>query len=68
MRTLPAVRKDLEYVKRAAVEKFAQGKSPYESEKIVWRGDRIEWLFSKGFHEWWLQELKAGRVVIPSSM
>ena len=68
MRTLPAVRKDLEYVKRAAVEKFAQGKSPYESEKIVWRGDRIEWLFSKGFHEWWLQELKAGRVVIPSSV
>ena len=66
MRSLLAVRKDLEYVKHAAVEKFAPGKSPYESEKIVWRGDRIEWLFHKGFHEWWIQELKEGRVVIPS--
>jgi glutathione S-transferase len=66
MRSLAEVRSDLDYVKRMAGQKFGGGPSPYESEKIIWRGDRIEWLFAKGFHAWWLAELEAGRVVIPS--
>ena len=68
LRALPIVRADLEAVKRAAIEKFASGPSPYESEKIVWRGDRLEWLFHHGFAEWWMAELRAGRAVVPSSM
>ena len=68
MRSLPAVRSDLDYVKRAAREKFFDAPSPYEGEKIIWRGDRIEWLFHNGFHDWWLAELAAGRVVVPSSL
>jgi glutathione S-transferase len=66
MRSLDAVRSDLDYVKAMAVEKFVNAPSPYEGEKIVWRGDRIEWLLARGFHEWWLGELQAGRAVIPS--
>ncbi len=66
MRSLPAVRDDLDYVKRMALEKFGGGPSPYESEKIVWRGDRIEWLFANGFHAWWMAELEAGRAIVPS--
>ncbi len=62
------VRNDQAYVKRSAMEKFATGSSPYESSKIVWRGDRIEWLFHNGFHNWWFAELAAGRVVIPSAL
>jgi glutathione S-transferase len=65
MRSLKVVRDDLDYVKRMAIEKFS-GASPYESEKIVWRGDRIEWLFAKGFHAWWMAELEAGRAIVPS--
>ena len=66
MRSLPIVRSDLDYVKRMAVQKFLEGPSPYESERIIWRGDRLEWLFANGFHDWWLGELRAGRAVLPS--
>jgi glutathione S-transferase len=66
MRAEPAVREDLEHVKQSAAEKFGAGSSPYEAGRIVWRGDRLEWLFHNGFHEWWLAELAAGRAVVPS--
>ena len=32
---------------------------------IVWRGDRIEWLLARGFHEWFYGEIAAGRVAWP---
>lgn len=65
MRMQQAVRKDLEHVKRSAAEKFGSGPSPYEAEKIVWRGDRIEWLLAHGFHGWLQSEIAAGRAVFP---
>src|SRR5262245_56778268 len=67
MRTLPCVRSDLDYVRRSAIEKFAPGASPYEAEKVVWRGDRIEWLLAHGFWEWFWSELASGRAVVPKS-
>ena len=33
--------------------------------RIVWRGDRIEWLLAHGFHEWFVSEIRAGRVAWP---
>jgi len=68
MRALPVVREDLDSVKRAVVEKFGSGVSPYEAAKVVWRGDRIEWLFARGFHDWFLQELRTGRAVVPEPL
>jgi glutathione S-transferase len=68
LRALPIVRADLDAVKRAAVEKFGGGPSPYEGETIVWRGDRLEWLFRRGFADWWMNELRAGRAVVPGSL
>jgi len=68
MRTQAAVREDLEYVKRSAIEKFGSGQSPYEDEKIVWRGDRIEWLLAHGFQDWFASELSHGRAVVASSL
>jgi len=68
MRALPVVRADLEHVKRSAVEKFASGASPYEAEKVVWRGDRIEWLLAHGYWDWFLAELASGRAVVPRSV
>lgn len=68
MRTLPAVQADLEHVKRSVVEKFASGPSPYEGEKVVWRGDRIEWLIAHGHWDWFQSELVSGRAVVPRSL
>ena len=68
MRTQAAVREDLEHLKGSAIAKFASGQSPYEDEKIVWRGDRIEWLLAHGFEEWFISELSHGRVIIPHSV
>jgi glutathione S-transferase len=65
MRLQAAVREDLDHVKQSVVEKFAEGESPYEDEKIVWRGDRIEWLLAHGYHDWLLAEIASGRAVIP---
>jgi glutathione S-transferase len=65
VRMQTAVREDLEYVKQCAIEKFGSGQSPYEGEKIVWRGDRIEWLLANGFQDWFVSELELGRAVVP---
>ena len=65
LRRQPVVAADLEHVKRCATEKFGGGRSPYEGEKIVWRGDRIEWLLANGFQDWLLAELAEGRAVVP---
>ncbi len=66
MRMQLAVQEDLEYVKRSAIEKFGSGQSPYEDEKIVWRGDRIEWLLAHGFQDWFVSELSRGRAIVPN--
>ena len=68
MRMQAAVQDDLEDVKRTAIEKFGSGQSPYEDEKIVWRGDRIEWLLAHGFQDWLVSELSHGRAVVPRSV
>lgn len=68
LRAMPIVQEDLESVKRAAREKFVEGPSPYEGEAIVWRGDRLEWLFHHGFVDWWYGEYRAGRAVVPSAL
>jgi glutathione S-transferase len=68
IRSMEIVKNDHEYIKKCAAEKLQGENSPYESQKIVWRGDRIEWLVSKGFYRWWFEELEQGRAVIPSAL
>ncbi len=36
-----------------------------ETERIFWRGDRVEWLLARGYHEWFMGEIEAGRVIWP---
>ncbi len=33
--------------------------------RIIWRGDRIEWMLARGFHEWFFAEVRAGRIGFP---
>ena len=65
LRALAVVAGDVDDVRRMASARFGTGPSPYESERIVWRGERLEWLFHRGFHAWWAAELAAGRATIP---
>jgi glutathione S-transferase len=37
----------------------------FEREKIFWRGDRVEWLLARGYHDWFFNEIKAGRTIWP---
>lgn len=37
----------------------------FERTKIFWRGDRIEWLLARGYHDWFMNEIKSGRVLWP---
>jgi glutathione S-transferase len=36
-----------------------------EREKIFWRGDRIEWILARGYHDWFVKEIEDGRVLWP---
>jgi glutathione S-transferase len=36
-----------------------------EREKIFWRGDRIEWILARGYHDWFVKEIEDGRVSWP---
>ena len=36
-----------------------------ERNKIFWRGDRIEWILARGFHDWFLNEIRERRVIWP---
>lgn len=38
----------------------------HERTKIAWRGDRLEWLLSKGFHDWFFEEIHQDRVIWPA--
>jgi len=40
-------------------------KMDIEREKIFWRGDRIEWILARGYHEWFVKEIEEGRVLWP---
>jgi hypothetical protein len=32
---------------------------------LFWRGDRIEWMLARGFHDWFCNEIKSDRVLWP---
>ena len=36
-----------------------------ERRRIFWRGDRIEWVLSHGFHDWFWREITENRVLWP---
>jgi glutathione S-transferase len=36
-----------------------------ERNRIFWRGDRIEWILARGYHDWFMKEISDGRVIWP---
>jgi glutathione S-transferase len=62
LRRHPICRADLE---RTQAFLRAVGPSLQRPERIVWRGDRIEWMLAHGYHEWFIEEIRRGRVAWP---
>lgn len=63
MNAVEVCRADLERMRTYFSDLDARG---IERRKIFWRGDRIEWLLARGFHEWFLGEIEARRVLWPT--
>jgi glutathione S-transferase len=62
MRSLPICVADLE---RARSFMANIGGDDFEKQKIFWRGDRIEWILARGFHDWFFNEIREQRVLWP---
>ena len=62
MFALPICQRDIERVRDFMPKRAELG---LEMDKIGWRGDRIEWVLARGFHDWLLGEIRADRVIWP---
>lgn len=62
LRSMPIFAADL---KRAKAFLPGANLQEIERRKIFWRGDRIEWILARGYHEWFLEEIRADRVLWP---
>ena len=62
MRALPICTADL---KRARDFVVNLNTKDFERRRIFWRGDRIEWLLARGYHDWFFNEIRDGRVAWP---
>ena len=62
MRGIEICRADLE---RARIYLADIGARNLERRKIFWRGDRIEWVLARGYHDWFVREIREGRVIWP---
>jgi glutathione S-transferase len=63
LRGMPIFTADLDRTK-GFLESFI-GSSAHERKKIFWRGDRIEWILARGFHDWMMREIQEDRVLWP---
>ncbi len=64
MRSLPVCRADIQ---RARDYFGCLREMDIETERIFWRGDRIEWMLAHGFGDWFFGEVAAGRVLWPGA-
>ena len=62
LRGLDAFRNDLERTRDYVADLDERN---IEREKIFWRGDRVEWLMARGYHDWFLKEIAEERVIWP---
>jgi GST-like protein len=62
MRSFPICAADLERAREFMAHIGGDG---LEKRKIFWRGDRIEWILARGFHDWFFNEIREQRVLWP---
>ena len=49
----------------AATLKSLAMQDTHERRRLFWSGARLEWLFARGFHAWFAQEIEADRAAFP---
>ena len=64
MRALPLCAADVARAKQFLKGMLADD-ADAERRKIFWRGERIEWVLARGYHEWFVGEIRSGRVLWP---
>ena len=62
MRALPVCMADLRRARDFVVNLQERD---FERRRIFWRGDRIEWMLARGFHDWFFNEIAQDRVAWP---
>lgn len=62
LRALEVCRADLDRTRAYVADIAARN---IERRKIFWRGDRIEWLLARGYHDWFMNEIAQDRVTWP---
>jgi glutathione S-transferase len=62
MRALPISMADLRRARDFVAD--LEGRD-VERRRIFWRGDRIEWMLARGFHDWFGKEIREERVLWP---
>ncbi len=62
MRALPICMADLRRARDFVVNLQERD---FERRRIFWRGDRIEWMLARGFHDWFSNEIAQDRVAWP---
>jgi glutathione S-transferase len=66
MRALPICAADLRRaVQYVAGLKDTDRNKGVERRRIFWRGDRVEWMLARGYHDWFLKEIREDRVLWP---
>jgi glutathione S-transferase len=61
----PAVARDNADV-MAALERLQGERQPgFDPYRVQWRGERLEWVVKNGFADWFVAEMRAGRVFFP---
>jgi len=60
MRGLEICKADLDRARRYIQNVANAG---IETKKIFWRGDRIEWVLARGYHDWFMKEIAEDRVL-----
>jgi glutathione S-transferase len=43
----------------------AERRPAFDPSRVQWRSDRLEWVIKNGFVDWFMAEMKAGRVFFP---
>lgn len=62
MRALPICAADLRRAREFVVNLKDMD---FERHRIFWRGDRIEWLLARGYHDWFVNEIRRDRTAWP---
>jgi glutathione S-transferase len=62
MRSIEICRADLKRARAYLADLDARN---LERTKIFWRGDRIERVLARGYHDWFMREIRDGRVIWP---